>query len=132
MTTRPKNTVRHPLTACAFGLAIVSCVLGLLLCVVKSPQAKSADYLLLSRQALNNDPELASSAAWEAARLNPSSPEAWDILARSLDEKGDRDTAERARVIALRLHKNPGQSMPVYATPAQLRLSLLASANGDL
>lgn len=123
---------RDPLTTTAFALAFVSCLFGLSLFLIKSPQAKSADYLVLSKQVLASDPDLAASAAWEAARLNPSSSEAWDVLSQSLQQKGDRSAAQKAKVIAMRLHKNPHDKTPLYAMPAELRLSFLASSNGDL
>jgi Tfp pilus assembly protein PilF len=120
----PRNTT----IVCAFGLAILSCVLGLALCFVKSPQARSAQYLQMAREMAMTDPALSYDAALEAVRLNPSSAQAWEILSYRMQQNGEFVLARKARNIAARLQQMPGESFPVYATPAELRLSLLLSS----
>ncbi len=116
----------------AYSLAIFACVVGLGRCFVQSPQAKAADYLLISSQTQLNNPALAASAAWEAARLNPGSPEAWNMLASTLQQKGDAAASRQAHMMAVRLQKDPSDIQPLYAMPAELRLSFLAASDKDL
>jgi Tfp pilus assembly protein PilF len=130
-----RQSTRHAyfLTSLAFGLAMVAGVCGLLRCFVQSPQSRASDYLVISAQALPDNPLAAASAAWEAARLNPSSVKAWNMLAITLRRTGDEAAARQADRIAARLHMNDGVIQnPIYAMPAELRLSFLAHSAGDL
>jgi hypothetical protein len=124
------KTGRGLIPAFAYGFAVLSCVAGLSLCLIKSPQAQSESYLALSVQA--PDIQSATAAAWEAARLNPSSAKAWDRLAFMLHQKGDVGAAQRARFIASRLQNKGEQGDPIYALPAELKLSLLADVARDI
>lgn len=131
--TRQRNRHAYLLTSLAFGLAMVAGVAGLFRCFVQSPQARAADYLSISAQAFSENPLAAASAAWEAARLNPSSAKAWDMLAVTLRRNGDEIAARQASRIAARLHQHDGmETFPIYAMPAELRLSFLAHTAGDL
>lgn len=121
---------RRMIPTLAYGFAMVSCLLGLSLCLIKSPQALSDSYLALSAQSANID--AAAAAAWEAARLNPSSPKAWSLLASLLQQKGDMASAQKARFIASHLDPYAPESDPVYALPAELKLSLLAEIEQDI
>lgn len=130
MKARLTHQGRGTIPTLAYGFAMVSCLLGLSLCLIKSPQARSDSYLVLSAQSTDiND---AAAAAWEAARLNPSSPKAWDMLAGLLQQKGDLASAQKARFIAAHLDPSLENSNPVYALPAELKLSLLAEIGQDL
>lgn len=121
------------MTSLAFALAITAGVCGLFRCFVQSPQARASDYLAISAQTLSENPLAAASAAWEAARINPSSAKAWDMLAVTLRHNGDETAARQAQRIAARLHLNDGTGPhPIYAMPAELRLSLLALSSGDM
>ncbi len=111
----------------AFLLVAFSCVLGLSFCLIKSPQARSEAYLATAVQAMeHNQTEPAASAALEAVRLNPMAPQGWRILSRLLQQKGNQAAAKYAQSIASRLQQNPDSSDPVYAMPAEFKLSLLA------
>lgn len=113
----------------AFLLASLSCALGVVFCVVKSPQARSEAYRGLATQAiLDQRPEDAAAAAMEAVRLNPAAPEGWTLLSELLRRTGQDRAAQQALAIASRLQHNPQVLTPVYALPAELRLSLLALA----
>lgn len=117
---------------CAFALAALSCVLGLSFCLIKSPQARSEAYLAAAMQAYDsNQPEQAAASALQAVRLNPSAAKGWHLLSRMLQQKGDAHAARQAMVIASRLQQNPAGPDPVYAVPAELKLSLLALSETD-
>ena len=117
----------------AFLLATVSCVLGLLFCLVKSPQAKSEAYLHMAVEAMaQSRPHEAAAAALEAVRLNPAAPQGWKLLSKMLQQNGQGHAAKQALVIASRLQQNPDHTAPLYAVPAELRLSLLALAETDI
>lgn len=117
---------RDPVAAFAFTLAALACVLGLFLCVVKSPQAKSAQYRLIAQQMAGTDITLAAGAALEAVRLDPYRLQNWETLADMLQQQGAPAASAQAREIAAKLHNNPQDKSPVYAMPAALRLSFLA------
>ena len=119
------------LTSLAFALAVFTGFAGVARCFVQSPQSKSDQYLQMSVNAMANDADLALSAALEAARLNPVSTKAWHHLSIMLQQTGDDIAARQALQIAQRLQHNPSESLPLYAMPAELRLSLLATGNGD-
>lgn len=113
----------------AFFLAAFSCALGLAFCLVKSPQARSDAYLAAAFEAEQNQRfEQAGLAAFEAVRLNPVSADAWRMLAKMLQQNGDKVAAAKARSIAARMQQNPAGASPVYAMPADFKLSLLALA----
>lgn len=128
---RHRSKHAYLMTSLAFVLAIVAGTSGLMRCLVQSPQSRAADYLLISEQTLHSNPLYAASAAWEAARINPSSPQAWEMLSRTLQQNGDDIAALQAQKIAYRL-QGGGDPQPLYAMPAELRLSLLAHSEGDL
>jgi len=113
----------------AFFLAAFSCALGLSFCLIKSPQAKSEAYLAAAVTAMDQHQIApAATAALEAVRLNPMAPQGWQILSRMLQQKGDLAAAKYAQSIAARLQQNPVGTDPVYAMPAEFKLSLLALA----
>lgn len=113
----------------AFLLASLSCALGLVFCMVKSPQARSEAYRGLAAQAMfERRIDDAAAAAMEAVRLNPAAPEGWTLLSELLRRNGQGHAAQQALAIASRLQNNPETIAPVYALPAELRLSLLALA----
>lgn len=117
----------------AFLLVAFSCALGLSFCLIKSPQARSEAYLAAAVQAMEqNRIEPAASAALEAVRLNPMAPQGWQILSRLLQQKGNQPAAKYAQSIVSRLQQNPASSDPVYAMPAEFKLSLLALAEPDI
>ena len=116
---------RRVRTVLAFSLALTSCFLGLVFCVVKSPQSRAEAYMALAAQAMTQSrPQEAAAAALEAVRLNPAAPQGWQLLSRLLRDNGQSQAAKQAMVIAARLQQNPDPA-PVYAMPAELRLSLL-------
>ena len=111
----------------AFALAAFSCLLGLSFCLVKSPQSRAQVYIAgaVSAMAAHND-EQAAQAALKAVRLDPMQPQGWHILSEMLHKRGDENAAAQARVIAARVQQNPASVPPIYAMPAELKLSLLA------
>lgn len=109
----------------AFLFAMLSCALGLSFCFIKSPQSQSRIYLGLAVEAMNNHKaEEAAAAALESVRLNPSFLQGWKILSRTLEQAGNQNAARQALAIAGKLERNE----PVYALPAEFKLSLLADA----
>lgn len=130
--TRHRSNHAHLLTTLAFALAIIAGVSGAVRCLVQSPQSRAENYITLSQQALPADPLYAASVAWEAARINPSSQEAWTTLSMALHYNGDEMASIQARKIAARLQSGEENATPLYAMPAELRLSLLALSEGDL
>ncbi len=133
MTNIPRKKQRQARAYQAFALAALSCVLGLVFCLVKSPQARSEAYLSLAMEAMaqSRTPE-AASAALEAVRLNPGAPDGWRLLSKMLQQNGQSHAARQALVIASHLQQNPDNASPLYAMPADLRLSLLALAETDV
>ena len=128
-----RNPTSRRTAFCAFGLAVFSCLLGLSFCLLKSPQARSQAYLAAAVEAMdNNQPEQAAAAALQAVRLNPMLPEGWHLLSQMLQQKGDENAAAQARSIAARVQQNPRDSAPVYAMPAEFKLSLLALAETQI
>lgn len=113
------------LTSLAFGLAVFAGFAGVARCFIQSPQAKSEAYLQMSVNALQNDADLALLSAFEAARSNPASVRAWTHLAAVLRQTGDETSSRQAQVIAQKLQHDPAADVPVYAMPAELRLSFL-------
>ncbi len=132
MTTARAKTSSSRTAFYAFFLAAFSCLLGLAFCLVKSPQARSDAYLATALAAeQNRQYEQAGIAAFEAVRLNPVSAEAWHVLAKMLQQNGDGAAAAKARSIAARVQQNPRNAAPVYALPAEFKLSLLALAEQE-
>lgn len=124
---------RKALAFRAFAFAFLSCMLGLSFCFIKSPQAKSEAYLAAATQAWNEGrAQDAANAALESVRLNPASVKGWRILSNMLREKGQFEAAQQAKIIAMRLQHDPDASEPLYAMPAELRLSLLALSDTDI
>jgi Tfp pilus assembly protein PilF len=113
----------------AFCLAALSCVLGLGFCLIKSPQSRSEAYLAAALdQAGRQNIVQASSLAVEAVRLHPANVKGWTLLAELLQQKGDYEAARQARDIAVRMSRSPGHTDPLYAMPAELKLSLLINS----
>lgn len=124
--TRTYGQRRDITIASAFALAILSCVMGLTFCFIKSPQSRSLEYLAIAQATLTENTGVAMDAAWKAVRLDPSSQEAWQILAVSLQLNGEQRASQQARQIALHM-VDPDADLPVlYAMPAEFRLSFLA------
>lgn len=118
---------RHGTAIFAFAFALFSCVAGLSFCLVKSPQARAQAYLATAIKAMETqENERAALAALEAVRLDPMQPHGWRILSEMLHRKGEESAAVQARVIADRVQQNPVSIPPVYAMPAEFKLSLLA------
>lgn len=126
---RAAKTAPSKMAYCAFFLALFSCVLGLVFCLAKSPQARAQAYLDQAAFAIEQGatPQ-AAAAAIAAVRLDPADARAWYLLSNLLQQNGDARAASQARAIALRVQQNPAQSEPVYAQPAAFKLSLLALA----
>ncbi len=111
----------------ALLLALFSCALGLFFCLAKSPQARGQAYLNLAVQALQeNNETAAASAAFAAVSVDPANVKAWNILSSMLQQDGQMIASRQAAMIARKLQQNPGAADPVYAMPAELKLSLLA------
>jgi len=118
---------------CAFSLAALSCVLGLSLCLIKSPQSRSDAYLAMAYSAMEQGRgQEAAAVAIEAVRLYPASPKGWMFVSEMLRSRGDDIAARQAMAIAGKLQQNPAPSEPIYAMPAELRLSFLAMADKDI
>lgn len=111
----------------AFALAAFSCLLGLSFCLIKSPQSRAQAYVAAAVEAMAaHDHQQAAQAALEAVRLDPMQPQGWQILSEMLQKRGDENAAAQARLIVSRVQQNPAAIPPVYAMPAEFKLSLLA------
>lgn len=118
---------------CAFFLAAFSCALGLFFCMVKSPQAKSSSYMAAAVEASSlNRSEDAAAAALAAVRLDPANQQNWRVLSQMLRASGRAEAALQAHKIALRLQHGPAAISPVYAMPAEFRLSQLAEGERQI
>jgi Tfp pilus assembly protein PilF len=101
--------------------------------IQKSPQARSEAYLAAALDAHDQSrPSDAAAAAMEAVRLNPAAPQGWKILSKMLQQNGQETAARQANVIASKLQHNPADTGPLYAMPAELKLSFLAAAQTDM
>lgn len=117
----------------AFLLAALSCALGLFFTLMKSPSARSDAYLATSIEySQKSEPGRALTAAYKAVNLDPASLRAWQVLSRMLQESGQSYKARKAEQMALRLEKSGDNSLPVYAMPADFKLSLLAAEDTDI
>ena len=117
----------------AFALAAFSCLLGLVFCLVKSPQSRAQAYVASAVEAMGaQNMEQAAQAALAAIHLDPMQPQGWQILSEMLQRRGDEAAAAQARMIALRVQQNPHVPPPVYAMPAEFKLSLLALAEAQI
>ena len=127
MTANSTHKHRQKTAFCAFALAAFSCLLGLSFCLVKSPQSRADAYVAAAVNAMAaHEDNQAAQAALKAVRLDPMQPQGWQILSEMLHKRGDENAAAQARVIAARVQQNPATVPPVYAMPAEFKLSLLA------
>ncbi len=111
----------------AFVMGIVCCLLGLGFCLVQGPSSRAASYMDLASEALASQrPDAAAASALMAVRYAPSNIHGWQVLAQTLEQDGQRVAARQAERIARHLQQNPSADMPLYALPAELKLSLLA------
>lgn len=133
MTAHGTQKHRQKTAFCAFALAAFSCLLGLSFCLIKSPQSRADAYVVaaVTAMAAHNDIQ-AAQAALEAVRLDPMQLQGWQILSEMLHKRGDENAAAQARVIASRVQQNPAAVPPVYAMPAEFKLSLLALAETQI
>lgn len=118
---------------CAFVFAVFSGLAGIGFTVIKSPQSRSDAYMALALESYEAQAyQAASVAAMEAVRLNPVSPEGWRLLSQALDQNGQSTASRKAAQIAARLQHNPNGPNPLYAMPAELKLSFLADAESGV
>ena len=124
----------HPLVMKAtFVMAFLCLMMGLAFCMMVSPHMTAAKHRAAGVTAF-------SSAQWDAAesalrislRHDPLSADGWKILARVLEQKGDMRESQRALAVAAILEDGPSGVTPVYAMPAEFKLSLLAMAASDV
>jgi Tfp pilus assembly protein PilF len=124
---------KNSVSKLAFGFAFFSLVLGVCFCMVKSPSSLSRHYMGLAAQSLQlGDAAAAQQAIEESLKYNPTSKDGWKILSQILQQNGDGVRARRAMEIAHVLENNKHLSNPVYAMPAELRLSFLAVTDRDI
>lgn len=111
----------------AFALAGFSGLFGLGFILVKSPAVQSGRYLALAMDSYDHGAYAdAAAAARAAVRLDPVTPANWLFLSRALQAGGQQSAAHRAQVIAMRLQHKDDLANPLYASPADLKLSFLA------
>lgn len=111
----------------AFFAGVLCCVLGLAFCLVQGPSSRASSYMELTGQALaDNRPQDAVASAMMAVRYAPSDVNGWHILSQTLAQDGQQVAARQAERIARHLQQNPSADVPLYALPAELKLSLLA------
>ncbi len=124
-----QNTLVLRLAAFLCGLSLL---LGVVFCVVASPKSLSQKYTARAVLALESrDYDSARLSMMSALRHDPVSADGWTIFARILEEGGHAQDARVAKGIAGHLMGASAKSNPLYATPADLRLSFLAIAGGD-
>jgi Tfp pilus assembly protein PilF len=127
MVLRKTNSGARLIVPCAFSLAVLSCLCGLFLFLVKGPKEKSNSYLAVALAAQQQGRlEDAAAAALESVRLNPVQGRGWSLLSKILQQDGQNHAANRAARIAMMLQSPAGHSAaPAYATPAEFRLGLM-------
>lgn len=113
----------------AYAAAVLSCVIGLGFCLIKSPQARSETYIAAAVDlAADQRLEAAINAAAESVRLDPANKKGWSLLSALLQQNGDHHAARRASRMAARLGGDAASETPAYALPAALKLSLLGDS----
>lgn len=113
----------------AYAAAVLSCVIGLGFCLIKSPQARSETYIAAAVE-LAGEQRLgaAINAAAESVRLDPANKKGWSLLSALLQQNGDHHAARRASRMAATLGGEGLYEAPAYALPAALKLSLLGDS----
>lgn len=124
----PETTKRKRrfITCCAFILCLSCGTGGVFFSLIKSPQARAQSYhvLSLSLAAEGKDAEALAAMA-QAVSLNPAAPALWHDYAGLLERGGRFHAARQALNIARRIEGGDDVG-PLYAMPAELRLSMLA------
>lgn len=128
-TTPANNTLPLRLAACLCGATLL---LGIVFCLVASPQTMAEKYTHQAVMAIEaGDYGLARTAMIAALRHDPLSVDSWKILSRVLEHSGRAQEAKTANAVIGHLTGAPISSDPLYAMPADLRLSFLAIADRD-
>jgi len=110
----------------AFGLPFLGGFLGLIFCLVQSPQSQSLRYERAAHSVLGGNITMAHDIAMQGVNSAPLSASAWFTLAQALQQKGDLDAAQNAYDMAQHLDKGELPPAPRYAIPAQFKLSALS------
>lgn len=111
----------------AFFMGALCCLAGLAFCLVQGPSSRASSYMDLAGQALaDNRPHDAAASALMAVRYAPSNANGWQVLSQTLAQDGQKVAARQADRIARHLLQTPSADVPLYALPAELKLSLLA------
>lgn len=124
-----KNTLALRL---ATGLCGVTLFFGVLFCLVASPKMMAEKYTHQAVMAIEaGEYDVARTAMLSALRYEPLSVPSWKILSRVLEQSGRVQEAKTANAVIGHLTGAPMSSDPLYAMPADLRLSFLAIADRD-
>ena len=114
-----------------FALCFATCLLGVFFCMIKSPQYLGHVYMSMAIDAAQkNDLVLAEQAIKLSVRSNPMAYKSWQIMATIMEQRGDDLLAHQANFVASQLQSKLIDKNPVYAMPAELRLSFLALDDG--
>lgn len=114
----------------AYALSATACIIGLVFCLIKSPQARSEAYVAAAVELAGEQRlQTAITAAAEAVRLDPANKKGWNLLAALLQQNGDHRASLKASRMAARLGGEGTLPAPVYALPAALKLSYLGDGN---
>jgi cytochrome c-type biogenesis protein CcmH/NrfG len=117
----------------AFVMAFLCLLTGLAFCLLVPPHMMAAKHRAAGVAALSTARLAdAESSLRLSLRKDPLSVEGWKILARILEQKGEVRNAQRALAVVAILEEGPAGVTPVYAMPAELKLSLLAMAASDV
>jgi len=125
-------TVQRFFINISFLMCIITLIGGVLLCVIKSPNAMADTHLSMAVKSYDMG-NLQESKQWVLLSLqsNPSSLKAWHMMANILRDSGDVLGQKQALKIVAAFESNSNQS-PTYAIPADLKLSLLSLQNQDI
>lgn len=117
----------------AFGFVFFSLFAGVFFCMVKSPDTLSKNYNALAQVAIaSGDLAGAKAALVQSLKIHPTSKTSWRLMEDILKQEGDLHGARKAAKIASALENPATANTPLYAMPAELRLSLLAMADKDM
>jgi Tfp pilus assembly protein PilF len=110
----------------AFCWALMACIAGLSLFLIKSPQQSGTAYIQAAHAALiKGEAAQAVSLAREGITRYPAAEQGWNVLIAAYEQAGDKDAARSAKMLRARLLNEPNAA-PVFAglSPA-LNLGLL-------
>lgn len=110
----------------SYLFALIAGLCGAAFGLVSAPEHRANRALAIAAEAFTaGHYDSATRQAAEAVRLDPANPATWQLLALAAEESGRGETARRIRKLSA-VRKGGAKPEPVYAAPADLRLSALS------